>query len=76
MKKPLVFVAAACACALALHADFNYSNVFKAIGPSASGTNNLNSTNGSWSSFAGDVGEITWEDGSLVSEAAPCFSIH
>ena len=66
MKKPLVFVAAACACALALHADFNYSNVFKAIGPSASGTNNLNSTNGSWSSFAGDVGEITWEDGSLV----------
>ena len=66
MKKPLVFVAAACACALALHADFTYTNVFNAIGASASGTNNLNSTNGSWSSFAGDVGEITWEDGSLV----------
>ena len=66
MKKPLVFVAAACACALALHADFTYTDVFKAIGTSASGTNNLNSTNGSWSSFAGDVGEITWEDGSLV----------
>ena len=67
MKKPLVFVAAACACALALHADFTtYTDVFKAIGTGASGTNNLNSLNGSWSSFAGDVGEISWESGSLV----------
>lgn len=65
MKKPLVFVAAVCACALALHADFTYDNVFKAIGPSAASTSSLDSTGGSWA-FAADVGEVKWENSSLA----------
>ena len=65
MKKPLVFVAAVCACALALHADFTYDNVFNAIGPSAASTNDLDSTGGSWA-FAADVGEVKWENSSLA----------
>ena len=66
MKKPLVFVAAACACALALRADFTtYDNVFKAIGPSADATNRLDSTGGSWA-FADNVDHIAWENSSLV----------
>ena len=66
MKKPLVFVAAACACALALHADFTYSNnVFKAIGPSAASTNDLDSTGGSWV-FTNAVGQVALEGGSLA----------
>ena len=49
MKKLLVFVAAAFACALALRADFNYSNWFSAIGDGASSKTDLNPTNGIWS---------------------------
>ncbi|MBQ2632234.1 MAG: hypothetical protein IJG13_21355 [Kiritimatiellae bacterium] len=65
MKKPLVFVAAACACALALHADFAYDNVFNAIGSGATGTNDLKSTGGSWV-FTNAVGQVALEGGSLA----------
>ena len=60
MKKPLVFVAAACVGALALHADFTYSDWFRAIGAEASATNDLKSVNGSWAAFSGDV---SWNSG-------------
>ena len=66
MKKSLVFVAATCVCALALHADFNYSNnVFRAIGAGASITD-LKSVNGTWRQFETSDGEITWADSSLA----------
>ena len=60
MKKPLVFVAAACVGALALHADFTYSDWFRAIGDGVTTTNNLMSVNGSWAAFSGDV---SWNSG-------------
>ena len=62
MKKPLVFVAAAFACALALRADFKYSNWFSAIGADASSTADLNPTNGSWDLTAG--GEVSYASNS------------
>ena len=62
MKKPLVFVAAAFACALALRADFNYSSWFSAIGEGASSTADLKPMNGSWSLTA--EGEVSYASNS------------
>ena len=66
MKKLLV-ATIAFALALVLRADFTYSNnVFRAIGEGASGTETLNSVNGSWSTFSSSVGNVSWQDSSLA----------
>ena len=46
MKKSLIFASIACAGACALHAE--YGQWFTAIGASASATNAMNESNGTW----------------------------